>query len=130
VSLCRCKQTTLDVLAAVAGERIRQDERWGVQDHPMIAREVEDAGAYTRAEFYGVRPEHFARATCERRFANGIGSFVDILAEEVSEAICAQDDSARRAELIQVAAVAVAMVEAIDRRTSRALDSVSMDAPA
>lgn len=130
MSLIRCEQGTLNVLSEVAAERVRQDAKWGVQDHPSIAPEVELAGPYTRADHYGMLGEFFARSRCEYRFRMGNGSYADILVEEVSEAICAPDDESRRAELVQVAAVAVAMIESIDRRAGRALDSVSMDAPA
>ena len=53
------------------------------------------------------------------RGAEGSASYwVGILMEEVGEAMQAQSASALRAELIQVAAVAVSWVEAIDRRAA------------
>lgn len=51
-----------------------------------------------------------------RRFKAGRGTWRDILAEEFNEALAESDPDRLRAELVQVAAVAVNWVEAIDRR--------------
>jgi hypothetical protein len=45
--------------------------------------------------------------------------WVDILEEEVAEAAAESDPAKLRAELVQVAAVAVAWIEAIDRRAAK-----------
>jgi len=50
--------------------------------------------------------------------AFGRVSWADILLEEVFEALAEDDPAALRVELIQVAAVAVQWVEAIDRKAS------------
>lgn len=75
------------VLCEVEDERYRQEKKWGKQNHP-----VED--------YYTVLAEEFGevgKAICEFRLQKK-GSLDDI-----------------RAELIQTAAVAVAMVESLDR---------------
>lgn len=60
-----------------------------------------------------------ARLECDERHKAGEATWLDILREEVLEAF-AEDDPARlRTELVQVAAVAVAWVEAIDRRAEQ-----------
>ncbi|HYF53037.1 MAG TPA: hypothetical protein VEA41_02135 [Salinarimonas sp.] len=46
-------------------------------------------------------------------------TYSQILAEEVAEALAESDPMLLRAELVQVAAVAVQWVEAIDRRLRR-----------
>lgn len=117
---------TDEVLAEVRAERARQDAKWGEQNHPMI---------YTSAD--GIIPldvysdfcsRWHAQESCERRHEIGQGSYFDILREEVCEAHDAaiedakrddDDESATRAELVQVVAVGVAMIEAIDRRKAR-----------
>jgi len=74
--------TTLEVLQSVGDERLRQDLRWGQQNH-------------------------------------GDGLWLAILTEEVGETAEAMLDLSQtdiRAELVQVAAVAVAWIESIDRR--------------
>jgi hypothetical protein len=95
------------VLADVAAERARQDDKWGEQDHP------DGTGAF--------KPEaDAARERCERLFASGHPMWWPILLEEVYEALAEEAPIKLREELIPVAAVAVAWVEAIDRRASRA----------
>ena len=49
------------------------------------------------------------------RYTGGEGTWADILREEYFEALAETDPARLRVELIQVAAVAVAWVEAIDR---------------
>jgi len=95
------------ILAEVQNERERQDARWGEQNHPN------GTGLnYQRA----LADE--ARTACDAAFRNGHGTWRHILEEEVAEAAAEKDPSALRAELIQVAAVAVNWVGAIDRRAS------------
>lgn len=92
------------VYGEVAEERIRQDRRWGEQNHPN------GTGRHHRREADVVRED------CEEAFAGGYGTWRHILAEEVAEAMAEEHPERLRAELVQVAAVAVAWVEAIDRR--------------
>ncbi len=117
----KCMEATLGVLAEVAGERVRQNAKWGPQDCPSVNSLADHVSAETRAEWYGIPSEQVAKARCERRFLNGKGTYADIAIEEVSEAICAGDEAARRAELVQCAAVFVAWIEAIDRRSGQAV---------
>lgn len=86
-------------------ERARQDAKWGPQNHP------DGTGGPGR-----IHDADEARAECKRQFAEGTGTWLDILDEEVAEAYAESDPAKLRAELIQVAAVAVAWIEAIDRR--------------
>lgn len=93
------------VAVEVAAERVRQDARWGEQNHPdgtglpgdIIAAEL-------------------ARELCDKRAADGTVAWRDILLEEVCEAFAEADAGKLRMELVQVAAVAAAWVAAIDRR--------------
>ena len=96
------------VLVQVAAERLRQDERWGEQNHP-------DGTGTARSVVADVAADH-ARNACEVAFATGNGTWRHILLEEVYEALAEADPQKLRTELIQVAAVATAWVEAIDRR--------------
>lgn len=75
------------VLHEVLAERIRQDAKWGQQNHDM-------------ADYYTILGEEFGevgKAICEHRLQNKHAAPI-------------------REELIQTAAVAVAMVEAFDRQ--------------
>jgi NTP pyrophosphatase (non-canonical NTP hydrolase) len=71
----------VEVLAEVAGERVRQDQKFGRSSKRPVPP------LYVLAEEFG----------------------------EVARAMCEHDVPNLREELIQVAAVAVAMVEGIDR---------------
>lgn len=103
------------VLEEVSRERARQDEKWGEQNHPDGT--LDDRHLLGRA--------HLPRWSTIRRDAQrrvdtlaelGRVEYIDILLEEVAEAFAESDPARLRAELIQVAAVAVQWVEAIDRR--------------
>ena len=102
--------TTNLVLTEVLRERAAQDARWGEQNHPDIDHPSGYGPLAARADYYRVANDASAA---------GIGPVLDwagILLEEVYEAVSEQDVAKLRAELIQVAAVAVCWVEAIDRR--------------
>lgn len=92
-------------LAEVADERARQDTKWGEQNHPDGT-----GGGNTAAAAIG------ARLACQLAAKEGTVTWRDIMREEVGEAFAETDPAKLRAELIQVAAVAVAWAEAIDRR--------------
>lgn len=87
----------------VIGERWRQLKKFGVQRHPNgTGGEKNQLTADTM------------RRICQAKFAAGEGTWRDVLAEEVFEAFAEDEPNSLRAELVQVAAVAVAWIEAID----------------
>lgn len=89
---------------SVLEERIRQDEKWGQQDH-------RDGTGYA----YEANRERCRRA-CQQAFGENVGTWADVLLEEVYEALAETDPVKLREELIQTAAVCVSWIEAIDRR--------------
>lgn len=93
------------ILDEIKAERRRQDAKWGEQNHP------DGTGGLGRRQ-----DAEKARAECQRQFAEKTGTWVDILDEEVAEAYAECDPVKLRAELVQVGAVVVAWIEAIDRR--------------
>lgn len=102
------------VLEEVSHERIRQDAKWGVQNHPNgTGEDWNEWNGQGSGHIQRVADEK--REACERHFCNGTGSYADILSEEFYEALAESDPARLRGELIQVAAVAVAWVEKIDR---------------
>lgn len=106
-----------EVLAEVAAERARQDEKWGQQDWPSVTKRFQGSHPHLVALHYGIPSADTARRICDEAHAAGRGTFAHILIEEVAEAIgCLDDEESMREELVQVAAVAVAWVQAIDRR--------------
>ncbi len=93
---------TSKVLDEVAKERSRQDEKWGIQNHLPIeycAILGEEVGEVNKAALEA----HFG-------YAYNHGEFP--AKTELSKSLHLED---YRKELIQVAAVAVAMVECYDR---------------
>jgi hypothetical protein len=94
------------VLAEIAAERHQQDARWGEQNHP------DGTGSWYASDAAQARKE------CEEAAGTGDLSWRHILLEEVAEAMAEERPDDLRRELIQVAAVAAAWAEAIDRRSA------------
>lgn len=115
----KVSEQTPDVLQEIDAERVSQDVKWGVQSHPMhfFGEDV---------RYYADMAESWKRSNAARvREATKLGrpkgancAWDGILLEEVFEALAETDPAAQRVELIQVAAVAVAMIEHIDRNGS------------
>jgi len=101
---------TWEILDEVALERASQDAKWGEQNHPT--------GQLPLYRETLAQPKE-AQAECEWQRDKGTMTWADIAVEELSEAVYERDDAKRRAELIQVAAVAVAWIECMDRKTGR-----------
>jgi hypothetical protein len=95
----RAKNRTL---AQVLGELHLQDMKWGP------ARQQPN-GTGPRFNFDAGLADHYRQITNEN-FANGRGTWADILTEEFYEAMAEENPRKLKAELIQVAAVAVAWV--------------------
>lgn len=95
------------VLADVAAERAAQDVRWGMQVLP-------DGTGGERAAAESDAARH-ATDTAARA---GALTWRHVLAEEVMEAFAETEPDRLRAELVQVAAVAVKWAQALDRRPS------------
>lgn len=96
-------RANMEVWDDIADERDAQDEKWGVQSH------VSGTGLQWTVE------ADMAKARCERAARAEKLTWVHILDEEVLEAFCETDPVKLRAELVQVAAVAVAWIENLDR---------------
>lgn len=120
----------LKVLTEIGVERSRQDAKWGEQNHPdadeVILSRLDGTDwartnvAVRLADEYEIPTAARARTMCKWRAEQERVTWADILVEEVSElieAIASCDPAQVRAEAVQVAAVAVAWVEAIDRRS-------------
>jgi hypothetical protein len=98
----------VNVLADVADERTRQDDRWGEQNHP------DGTGAPEFGELADRAKQQYEDAA-----RDGSVTWTNVLLEEVAEAFAESDPARLREELIQVAAVAVAWAECIDRREAK-----------
>lgn len=96
----------MTVLGEIRRERDRQDEKWGKHNHPdgtgLVFKSERDAWT----------------AVNDVRSVLGSTTWAPILLEEVFEALAETSPAALRRELVQVASVAVAWIEAIDRRSA------------
>ena len=98
----------MTILEEIQKERNKQDEKWGEQNHPFVAF----------SPHYGSYSANYAREQCDNAFNQGVGDWRYILNEEVYEAYeqaAHKNVEKFREELIQVAAVVVAMIECLDR---------------
>ena len=96
-----------EILSNVFSEVRRSTVQHGDQSH------LPNGTAWASDNLDSVR----ARRDCEMAFASGRGSWRHILREEFHEALNESDPVLLRAELVQVAAVAVKWIDAIDRNT-------------
>lgn len=117
--------TNVQVLADVLAERARQDAKWGEQNHRdgtgPRRTPLDRIGAQLDGPLEYETAQHLANAAKEATDVHakrGTVTWTDILLEEVFEALAEGDSTRLRAELIQVAAVAVQWAEAIDRRSA------------
>jgi len=97
----------VSIFEEVEAERRAQLDRWGEQRH------YDDTGGDVLS-----REAAIAKAACQAaaKFISEGPGWRLILNEEVAEAFAEHDPAPLRAELIQVAAVAVAWIEDIDSR--------------
>lgn len=95
----------LRIFQNVMDERYRQDRLHGFVDYP------DGTGRHDQQE----RAED-AKRYCDILLQNGVLTWGDLLVEEVAEVMAENDSAFLREELIQVAALAIKWVQAIDRR--------------
>jgi len=95
-------------LKEIETERIRQDKKWGEQNHP-------DGTAFP----FSKETADLAKFACDKATKEGTLTWMHILEEEQAEAFAESDEDKLEVELIQTAAVAVAWVEAIRRRREK-----------
>ena len=113
------------VLAEVVAERARQDAKWGCQRHPDVDRVVAGMPGHLApryaAQFYGIPTAQAAQAETDAAARAGHCSWAHIAIEELAEAIEAaalRDEAAVRTEVLQLVAVGVQWLQAIDRRAA------------
>ena len=95
------------IIAEIKQERLNQDAKFPGQQWPLGG-----GGHYS-----DICTE--ARRSCERHAKYGNLTWLDIISEEVFEAFAEVDVARAREEYIQVAALALAIIEAIDEGKTR-----------
>jgi hypothetical protein len=94
------------IFAAIDRERKRQDEKWGEQNHSMLNGFITPKICNNKADF-------FRKINDDKDYFR---SWFTILMEEVYEAFSETGPEKQREELVQVAAVAVQIIEYLDRK--------------
>ena len=104
------------IFEEIRKERQRQDDKFGEQNHPMLGVSCDMFSDYKKKQFPTTAAlKNALERSRERRKTDMFGWF-DILLEEVCEAFTETEPEKQRKEMIQVAAVAVAIIEYLDRR--------------
>lgn len=105
------RNETADVLFELAGERKRQDERWGwPRDYPDLRSQLHCTFAQD------------LEASCRRANDRGEPTWATVLGEEFGEVLHAAYGPDLRKELLQLAAVCVNWIEHLDRAERRQAD--------
>lgn len=102
----------IEILKELLDERQRQDAKHGFRDWP------DGTGRMGHKDLC-----ELAKYECECAFNAGHGTWAHILSEEQAEVFAEQDPLLIRGELVQLAAVCVAWIEAIDIRLGRRLNA-------
>lgn len=107
---------TTRILIEISVERDVQDAKWGEQNHPLLTPNCPEDSR----RFYYEESILWKKANADRVEA-GTLAWDGILLEEVNEALGEESFIQRRQELIQAAAVIVAMIEHMDREAAKAV---------
>jgi hypothetical protein len=106
----------LFIFNEIAAERERQDLKWGQQNHPILDPLLLGRLPERMCEEYEIPSKYRAIQKVEAHAERGDLTYMHILIEEISEAAsCGKNVEELRIELIQSAAVLVAMIESLDR---------------
>jgi len=104
------------IIQEIKAERMYQEGKWGQQNHPILDPQLKNRSPERMCEEYEIPSETRAKGMCDIHAERKDLTYMHILIEEVSEvASCGKDIELMRKELIQVAAVTIAMIEALDR---------------
>jgi hypothetical protein len=104
------------IFTEVLKERINQNDKWGKQNHPM--RGLGDDNIIKRGTILYPEDSTLKNTLSTFRYRNETkkAGWLDILQEEICEAFLEVEPEKQREEMIRVAAVAVAIVEYLDRK--------------
>lgn len=113
-----------EIIEKIIKERKRQDEKWGIQDHPSIT-EIEGVNL---SEYYDIPSMLEAQKTCDQQSENKELTWTDILLEEFCEVVEAPNEELRKTELVEVISVAIAWYESIERKQKIVKDKLEKEA--
>jgi hypothetical protein len=99
------------IFTEILKERINQDKKWGEQNHPMVRTKKIIKSLKNEAGIFKNQNNTDSK--------NGKCSWYNIFMEEFLEAFSETTPEKQREEMIQVAAVAIAIIECLDRKIER-----------
>jgi len=111
-------QAKANLLRDIVLERGNQINKWGDRSHPSAPwyRDgIDENSASVERQIAGSM-HRAAKMDCARAYHAGMLTWWHIAWEELSEALDADSERERRAELVQLAAVCVAWIEDIDKK--------------
>jgi NTP pyrophosphatase (non-canonical NTP hydrolase) len=97
------------VFTEILKERIMQNEKWGEQNHSLLNQFITSDICKSKANF-------FKKINKRKKYFR---SWFTIFAEEFYEAFAEIEPENQREEMIQVAALAVTIIEYIDRQIEK-----------
>jgi len=103
------------IFEEIRAERKRRNEKWGEQNHPMLGKYLTAGKGRSEIKFPSKTLIKNQLENCCHRLMYDKNWF-DILLEEVCGAFLETEPERQREEMIQVAAVAVNIIECLDRR--------------
>jgi len=98
------------IFEEIRAERKRQDEKFGEQNHLMLGK------FYSPESCEGIAKLHKEVNRFKAGLRNDCFSWLTILLEEVYEVFAETDPKKQREEMIQVAAVAVNIIQCLERK--------------
>jgi len=111
------------VYEEVQSERNRQDEKWGIQDHPSISDNIVAGPSSNLSErinrYYGIPTIDKAKYVADEAANKYDLTWGHIAVEELCEVIGADNEIHRRHELVQLAAVCIAWIDCLDRKMNK-----------
>jgi hypothetical protein len=106
------------VFTEVLKERINQNRKWGEQNHPMLGTPI-DPVIFGKDPWPSISVLKGTLENLKRRNKTKHKGWFDILLEKICEAFLESWPEKQREEMIQVAAVAIAIIECLDKKIKK-----------
>ena len=104
------------IFEEIRAERQRQDKKFGEQNHPMLGRSMVSSDKEPTPSFFELKHNlEWVKKRCKTKKKG----WFDILHKEICEAFSETEPEKQREKMVQAAAVAVAIIECLDRRIEK-----------
>ena len=108
--------TMQKILQEIVNERLKQNQKWGEQNHPSLhPLAPQDNPADICEKWLGIPIEGRIKRWVDDQAKNNLSNWSAIALGEFVECVVAPNDYERRSELVQLAAVIVQWIECLDR---------------